>query len=236
MQQHPPARGGSAWARPWQMLVAPVESWQQLAAQSSPWPALLAQWLLMVLYAALAARPLAELWEASGQGELIAAGSGAGRWIGILLLYLPLNVALAALAAVLARLALLLIAVRISFAQAFTWTAYSALPVYIGRCLGFIGFAIVQPLTREAQDVWALMFNPFSPGLAFLFPKLSFAWVVFSSFDIFGLATLLLLALGARHFLGLSLQRSLWATLVMVLLWLAGLTVVWRAMLAAPVL
>ncbi len=224
------------FALPWQMLVAPVSAWVSLRERNSPLPALLTQWLLLVLYGLIAARPMAELWDAAGLGQLLSADSGPGRWLSVLLLYLPLNLALAALIALVVRYALLLIAVRISFRQALCWTAYAALPVYLGRFLAFLGFAVVQPLVQNAQDVWALMFNPFSPGIASLFPELSYPWVLFSSFDLFGLWTLLLLALGARHLLGLSVQRGLWATAVIMLLWLAGLTVVWRAMLAAPVL
>ena len=236
MQKESPANAASPYALPWRILVAPVDSWRQLCTRPSPWPALLTQWLLLVLYALVATRPLAELWDAAGLGKLASGDSNFGRWLGILLLYLPLNLLIAALTAVAARFALLLVAIRIDFRQALTWTAYSALPVYLGRCLGFLGFSIVQPLARDAQDVWALMFSPFSPGLAGLFPPLSYPWVMASSFDLFGIWSLILLGLGARHFLALTPSRSAWAMLVIMLLWLAALTVVWRGMLAAPVL
>jgi hypothetical protein len=113
-----------------------------------------------------------------------------------------------------------------------TWTAYGALPIYLGRCLGFVSFAVVQPLSEDARDAWALQFNPYSPGLAGLFERLSYPWVLASSFDLFGIWSLILLLLGARHFLRLTPAATAWAGVVLMLLWLAALTLVWRGMLA----
>jgi hypothetical protein len=224
----------NAYSLPWRLLVSPVSAWRLIAEHPSAWPALFTQWILVLAYGLLAARPLAELWSAAGLGSIAANSNTMSHIVG-LLLFLPLNIALAALCAWLVRLTLQALSIKLSFRQALTWTAYGALPVFLGRFLGFIGFAIVQPLSNDARDAWALQFNPFSPGLAGMFERLSYPWVLACSFDLFGLWSLLLLALGARHFLRLSPGQSAWAIALLVLLWLAALTLVWRGMLAGAV-
>jgi hypothetical protein len=121
----------------------------------------------------------------------------------------------------------------LAFRRVFAWLAYGLLPLSVGQALGSLMLAVVQPLTHDPAEAIALQLRPFPLGLTGIiprwFPPLSFQWHLASFADLFGLWSLALLALGARHFLGLAPRSSSWVVLALMLLWLLVIAGIWLA-------
>jgi hypothetical protein len=215
-------------SRGFQMLVAPGSAWQALSQSPAPLPALLAQALLTVLGFFLARRPYAELWEAAGVGAAAGDTPGAAglNIVLILLALLMYNLAAAALVFGLLRLA----TIRLSFRQALVWIAYGTMPLYFGKLLGALTFAIVRPLTQDAGQALIWQLSPSGLSFGWLFSPLSLPWLLVSSLDLFALWSLVVLTMGCRHLLALSPSRTVLAMTMLMLLWLAALAGLWYSL------
>jgi hypothetical protein len=211
---------------PWTMLVAPSRAWSQLAAShSGPLPAVLVQVILAVIGWLAARGAMYDLSESAGltpQGsprpslvlELFALG-------GAVLLF---NYGFALLLWLWTKL----LGAGRSYRELACWVAYSHLPVFLGRAVALITFAIVRPLATDPGQALALQLSPSSFGVAALLQPLSFLWVMAALFDVFGLWMLWLAALGGRMYLRYPAPQTALAVTTLMLLWLLVLTGVWR--------
>lgn len=216
----------TALSLPWELLVQPAATWRRLQLQPYSWPAILTQGLLLYAGWLLAARPMLEL-------QAVAIGSDPQTPAALAGLALPLfALALALGLAGVLWLWFSLLGLRFGYRQMLVWSAYGLLPLYLGRALGLLSFAIIRPLAETPLDALALTINPLSLGLAGLFEPLSYPWVLGSAFDLFGVWSVLLLALGARHFLELHGSRRGWVLVALLLLFLLVLTALWRGLQA----
>lgn len=209
---------------PWIVLVNAGAAWRALAAgKSSAWPALLYQVLLLLFGWMVSRRPMADLAEVSGIGK-------SGQGLGAFLLGVIALIAGLALLAVLLRLLVKVIGGQPSFAQVFTWLTYGVTPLFVGRILGLLSFAVFQPLAKDKADALALQVNPLGLSLAGLFHQLSLPWTMASAMDAFALWALVILAVGAVQFLRLNAPRAAALIGALLLIWLLALTLVWQGL------
>jgi hypothetical protein len=211
-------------ALPWLLLVDPSRGWRLVAVKPVVWGALIIQWLILCLGIAASARPTGELLDLIGGPAGISAFSAA---LGALVLILIGTLAFAAIALAWARV----LALALPFRDLLAWTAFAATPIYLGRLLGLLSFAVVQPLAGTSSEALQLQLNPHGLNLAGLFAPLSLPWLLAAWFDPFTLWTLLLLGIGSRGLLGLT-GGPRWALLAaLVLSWPLALTIVWQGLL-----
>ena len=213
------------YALPWVVLVSPGAGWRTLSVQqhASAWPALLYQALLLLLGWMAARRPMAELAEVSGIGK---AGQGPGAF---LLGTIALVVALVVLAGLL-RFALAIVGGSTGVGHIFTWLAFGITPLFVGRFLGLLSFAVFQPLAKDRSDALALQMNPLGISLTSLFHPLSLPWTMASALDVFALWSFTILAIGAVHYLRLTPPRVAAVLGTLLLIWLLTLTLVWQGL------
>lgn len=144
-------------------------------------------------------------------------------------------VAFVAGAALLAWLAGMLAGLKLPYAKVFVWMAYGLQPALLGLLLGYIVFAVTHPLTRQAEYALALLVKPFSLNLALFlgnsFQPLSLGWVFASYIDVFGIWSLVVLAVGAHRFLGVTGLRLLWFMLALLVMLLLVLVAWWQLLL-----
>lgn len=184
------------------------------------WPAILTQWAL-----------LATGWLASGGALSNLAGSGdaasSPSALAIVLL-LPLlallNLAIAGAAFAWLRL----VGTGLTFWQSFVWLSYGAVPLVLGKALGLLLLAIVRPEVSGHAEALAMQISPYSFGAGFIFHPLSFPWFIASYFDVFGLWSMALIAVGARTFVGLSRAQAAWAVVALVIIWAIVVTGLWQ--------
>lgn len=216
---------------PWRLLVAPVCTWRGIGTQSVWWAPVATQWVLAAVGFSLTARTMSELAFTAG----LRSSSAAVPWYGVLggaVLLLPVVLILNLVHTLLAWVWLKLIGSGIDLVRLFVWLAGGALPFVLGSTLGLVVFAAVQPLAQDPATALALQLRPFAGGLTTLLPEhfepLTFTWFIAAYFDIFGLWSILLVALGARHYLGYSKRRTAWVVIALVLLWGLGVTCLWH--------
>jgi len=217
---------------PWQLLVRPVGAWQELRDHPVWWPALAGHVLLAWFSWLVTLGSVRQIDVAAGISDLFPPLKLPDSLIWLILLAAAIALGCMILAAV-ARWWLMLAGQIQPFRRALTWLVYSLLPLSLGQALGCLTLALVQPLTSDPAEAIALQLRPFSLGLAAFmprwFPPLSFQWHLASFADLFGLWSLALLALGARHFLGLAPRAVLWSVLALMLLWLLVIAGLWLA-------
>jgi Yip1 domain len=209
---------------PWIMLVNPAQAWRALReGRPSPWPALVTQMLLLYAGWLAAHKPMAELAEVSGLGK-------GGLDVAALVIGTFAIVATLAILAIVLRAVLVVLGERTGFRPIFTWLTYGVTPLFIGRFLGLLSFAVFQPLAKDRADAIALQLNPLGLSLASAFAPLSLPWTIASALDIFALWSLVLLALGAVHFLRVNSARAAALLGALLLIWLLALTLVWQGL------
>jgi hypothetical protein len=209
---------------PWIVLVSPTAAWRALLQQKpTPWPALMYQILLLCVGWIAAQKPMGELAEISGIGK-------GGSDTGALIVGLFVIVAVQAILAALVQFTVQIVSQRPSFNTVFTWLAYGTTPLFLGRFLGLLSFAVFQPLAQDKAGALALQVNPLSLSLAGLFPPVSLPWTIASQADIFALWSLAILALGAVHYLRLNAARAAAVTCTLLLIWLVALTLMWQGL------
>jgi len=208
-------------AQPWLLLVSPAATWRAL--EGGPWPAFAAQALLLLLGWMVSRRPMAELSKTAGMGQ----GGGLGSFVLLLLVILIAY----CLIAVLLALFLRALGSTAGFVRILTWLAYGATPLVIGRCIGLLSFAIVQPLAKQPAEAIALQVNPLGwLSLAGLFRPLSLSWTFASALDLFAIWALVLLTTGALHYLKLGVARASALVSGLLIIWLLALTAVWQGL------
>jgi hypothetical protein len=216
---------------PWRLLVAPVRTWREIGAQSLWWTPVVAQWVLVAAGFGLSARTMSELAFTAG----LRSTSVAVPWYGVLggvALLLPVTVILNLIHTLVAWLWLKLVGSGIELTRLFVWLACGMLPFVLGNALGQVVFAAVQPLAQNPAAALSLQLRPFAAGLTTFLPghfdPLSFPWFIAAYFDIFGIWSILLVALGARHYLGYGRRRTAWVVFALVLLWGLSVTCLWQ--------
>ncbi len=203
------------------LLVSPTATWG--GQVGGPLPALVTQALLLMLGWSAASHALADLSKVSGLAE---GGTGFTSFLLLLAALLVLTLLLTAAATLLLRA----LGSKQTFGTMFTWLAYGMTPVYLGRSLGLLTFAIVQPLAADPREALALQVNPLGLSLAGLYPPLSFPWTLAASIDVFTVWALVLLAIGALHYLKLGTARSAALMSALLIIWLLALTAVWQGL------
>jgi hypothetical protein len=209
---------------PWIVLVNPTAAWRALReGRPSPWPALLYQLLLLGAGWLVARRPMAQLAEVSGLGS-------ANFGFGTLLVGMLATVALLAILALLLRLYLLVLGTRLAYPVVLTWLAHGATPVFLGRFLGLLSFAVFQPLAADRAGALALQLNPLGLSLAGRFAPLSLPWALAAALDVFTLWSLAILAVGALQFLRLNHARAAALLAALLVIWLLVSALLWQGL------
>jgi hypothetical protein len=115
-------------------------------------------------------------------------------------------------------------------AQVLSWVSNGATPFFVGRFLGLLSFAVFQPLAKDKADALALQMNPLGFSAAGLLQPLTLPWTIASALDVFALWALVVLAIGAVHFLRLNAPRASALLGTLLLIWLLALTLVWQGL------
>lgn len=216
-----------AAALPWRLLVAPVSGWLDIRGRHVLFHALAWQWLLLCM-AELVAAPATHV-ASNSPAESYNAGL---RAVGVLVGFIPLTLVLNAAFAALSWLLFRIVGLPRSFSEFLHWTACGMLPFVLGALAGRIILEMLQPPALHQALLAPLQFRGISIGAANWFPAafrpLEFSWVTFSFLDVFGIWSLVLLALGLRHFLKAGIQESILGSLCLLLLSGGLLTVIWQ--------
>ncbi|MCB1220919.1 MAG: YIP1 family protein [Planctomycetales bacterium] len=216
-----------AAAQPWHLMVRPVLTWQQLADRRSLLFALLWQWLLLSL-AEIVGSPV--MLQVAGNPR-----EGSAAWLvplGVLIGFIPLTLLMNAAFAGLCWLFFRLLGIPRSYSDFLHWTAYGMLPFVLGTFLGRLCLELLHPAMIPQVLEAPLQFRGLSIGpvswIASNWHPLEFNWVAASYLDIFGIWSLVLLALGLRHFLKAERSQGIIASVAMLLLCMLVITGIWQ--------
>lgn len=130
--------------------------------------------------------------------------------------------------AMVAQLALRLAGLPVDLRRALNLTAYSLMPVFLGRALGLALLTVLWPLAATQAEALQLQLAPAVLGLATLVTPLSLPWVVLVFFDLFGVWSLFIYWAGLRRYLQFTPQQAAWGLTSLVLSWLLVLTAIWQ--------
>ena len=215
---------------PWLLLVTPAKAWQSIKRTPHWYWAVALHWLATVLGSIIAFGPTQELLFTAG---LAAPGRQTLSSIIATAIFSLVGILAGLTAASLAMFLLTrAIGFRSEFSKLFNWLAFGLVPLSIGLFLAKLQFTIIQPLADGPELALAYLLKPFSLGLATFasgsLPPLSFGWFIFSYFDVFGVWSLWLLAIGAGTVFELSFNRKFWLITELVLLFFAVITGLWN--------
>jgi hypothetical protein len=230
-----PKQGGKAPGpkryQAWHVLVAPTQVFSSAMLGDAWLSPLISIWLMLLAAQLVSIQSATDLLQHSGL-NVTAAMPGWLQFSWQAALLVIGVVVFTAGAALLAWLAAMLAGLKLSYPRVFVWMAYGLQPALLGLLLGYFSFAITHPLTRQAEHALALLVKPFSLNLALFlgnsFQPLSLGWVFASYIDVFGIWSLVVLAIGAHRFLGITGLRLLWFMLALVLMLLLVLVAWWQ--------
>ena len=212
-------------------LVSPGLAWERLSRSSSLYPAFAYQAVILFASWVIGASALREMALFSGFGYKF----GVNLFSVLFTLVQSVIAVLAfnALVAIALVLALKLLGIQLRFKKLFFFTLVVMLPFVLGLLIGSVNLFFQRPLSSDVLVVVATYLKPFSLGLVSLFPQnfphLSLPWFLASYFDFFGIWSVVLSFFGFRYFFGFPWQRSLWATISLVLVLILLVTLLWQA-------
>ncbi len=216
-----------AAALPWRLMVRPVAGWHEIGGRQVLFHALAWQWLLLSLAELIASPVMLQISGATPEGN-----AGWLKPLGIVIGFLPLVLFLNAAFAALCWLFFRIIGLPRSYAEFLHWSAFGLLAFVLGTLLGRLCLELLHPASLHHALLAPLQFRGISIGLASWFPSLlqplEFSWVALSFLDFFGLWSILLLALGLRHYLKASRHESVISSVALVMLCFALLTGIWQ--------
>ena len=220
-----------SFALPWHILVTPGNIWR-LIAERSPWVwAVAFHWVFNIVGQVAVAGSSQELLLTAGLSSRVAPVTPASV-IAMAIVSLVLLLAGLLACALVGMILLRTIGSRLTLSLSLSWVSYALIPVSVGSLFGKLTFAIVQPLAASPVTALAYLVRPLSLNyndlLAPVLPPLSFGWFVISFFDLFAIWSIFLLYLGATRLLHLTLIKKLWLIAGLMIVFFAVITGLWN--------